>query len=528
VRERTEKSEAERGTEMKGKINLRRLGYFGTKRGRKFSCLLLTIILSVALCASVVGIASTAAEEKKEIQIGVLVDLSGPLTTYGENIRECCEIAKDDINKYFEQRGLNYSVKLFVEDTRADPKSALDKVMALQGRGVRLIVGPMGSEEVEHVLNYVTSNKIIIISPSSTAMPEMLGVTKPEEKKYVFRFVALDAFQTKAIAKELSDLGIKAVCIAYLGNAWGKGLQDSIIPELEKYGIEVAESIEYPYPPPADFSPYIATLEGELSELFKKYSPEEVAVVTFSYEEAFTMLSQVSEGSPMLSVVWVGCDGTARSEKISEMCEKANTVRVYSTMFESKGAGYDALNKTFNELYGGTPHQYGMNAYDALWVLALSYAEVCDKLGEYDADEMAKTIPMVTKNYSEGEYGVKTVSGYIELDDFNDRASGDYAIYYVENCSWKKVGIWKYETGEIEWLITPTKPKAALPTPTPTPTPTPPTPTPTPTPPTFISPTPTPPLTPTPLTPTPTPPGFEALLAFISVAVVVIVLRKCS
>ena len=505
------------------------LGYLGTKRGKKLpSLLVMMLILGVALCASVVSVASAAEEEKKEIQIGVLVDLSGPLTTYGENIRECCEIAKDDINKYFEQRGLNYSVKLFVEDTRADPKSALDKVMALHGRGVRLIVGPMGSGEVKHVLNYVTSNKIIIISPSSTAMPEMLGVTKPEEKKYVFRFVALDTFQTKAIAKELSDLGIKAVCIAYLGNAWGKGLRDSIIPELEKYGIEVAEPIEYPDPPPADFSPYIATLEGELSELFKKYSPEEVAVVTFSYEEAFTMLSQVSEGSPMLSVVWVGCDGTARSEKISEMCKKANTVRVYSTMFESKGAGYDALNKTFNERYGGTPHQYGMNAYDAVWVLALSYAEVCDKWGEYDADEMAKTIPMVTKNYSEGKYGVETASGYIELDDFNDRASGDYAIYYVENCSWKKAGIWKYKTGEIEWLITPTKPEAALPTPPLTPTPTPPTPTPTPTPPTFISPTPTPPQTPTPLTPTPTPPGFEALFALISVAVVVIVLRKCS
>ena len=128
-----------------------------------------------------------------------------------------------------------------------------------------------------------------------------------------------------------------------------------------------------------------------------------------------------------------------------------------------------------------------MNAYDAVWVLALSYAEVCDKLSKYDADEMAKTIPMVTKNYSEGEYGVETVSGYIELDDFNDRASGDYAVYYVENCSWKTAGIWRYETGEIEWLVTPKKPKAAP--------------------------------------PTPTPPGFESLFAFISVAVVVIVLR---
>lgn len=396
------------------------------------------------------GVSAVAeAAEEKEISMGVLVDLSGPLTTCGTNIRDCLTIAAEDINKYFEEEGLDYEVELYVEDTKVDPKVALDKVMALHGKGVKLIIGPMASGEVKNVLGYVTANKIILISPSSTCLPKYLGVTKLEEKNYAFRFLALDSLQAKAIAKEISELGIKAVSIACIGNAWEKGLKDSVIPELEKCGIEVAEPVEYPEPPPADFSPYIATIERQLNEFNNSYSWEEIAVVAFSYEEAYTMLSQVKEDSPVLNVIWVGCDGTAHV-KISEICDRANKAKFYSTIFESRGKAFEKLNETMFVRFKKAPHQYGVNDYDAAWVLALAYTEVYDKLGKYDPDEMAKVIPEVTKNYSAGKYGVETVSGYIELDEFNDRASGDYAIYYVKECRWDKAGVWGYETGEIE------------------------------------------------------------------------------
>jgi branched-chain amino acid transport system substrate-binding protein len=482
-----------------------------TNIGRKALCIFLMGTILLALC----GVSMADAEE---ITMGVLVDLSGPLTTYGRDISNSLTIAAEDINNYFVEEGLDYEVTLYVEDTKVDPKVALDKVMALHGKGVELMVGPMGSGEVKNVLGYVTANKIIVISPSSTAAPEMIGITKPDEKKYALRFVALDSFQTKAIAKEISELEIKAVCIAYIGNAWGKGLKDYGISELEKYRIEVADPVEYPDPPPADFSPYIATIERQLNEFNEHYDWNEIAVVTFSYEEAYTMLSQVEEGSSMLNVIWVGCDGNVHSEKISEICDKANKVKYYSTIFESKGEAFDKLNETMIERFERAPHQYGMNAYDAAWVLALAYTEVYDTFGEYNADEMAKIIPEVTTNYSEGDYGVGTVSGYVELDEFNDRASGDYAIYTVKDCRWDKAAVWSYETGYIDWLVSPPSPaltSALTPTPTPTPAPSPgkeviedyeKTP-----------------------VPTPTPPGFEAPLAAIGMITVAYLLRRrCS
>ncbi|RLI74185.1 hypothetical protein DRO97_06245 [Archaeoglobales archaeon] len=447
------------------------------------------ILLVVALMALLCGV---SAAEEIEIPIGVLVDLSGPLTTYGEDIRDTLMIGEEEINKYFEENGKPYKVKFYVEDTRVDPKVALDKVQALHGKGVKLIVGPMGSGEVKQIAEYINANKIIIISPSSTAVPSLLGVTKPEEKKYIFRFVATDTFQTKAIAKEVSELGIKAVVVTYIGNAWGKGLADYGKPEFEKLGIEVKDIVEYPDPPPADFTPYIATLENDVNELLKTYDASEIGVVAFSYEEAFTMLSQVKDDSPLLGVKWIGCDGTAKSRKVSEMCDRVNAVGFYSTLFESKGLGFEKLNKTYYEKYKRAPYQYALDAYDGAWVLALAFAEVYDKLGEYNPDEMATTIPVVTEKYSEGEYGVTPVSGYIKLDEYNDRASGDYAIWAVIDCDWVQAGIWKSETNEVEWLIT-------LPTPTPTETPKP--------------------------TPKPTP-GFEALFAVVGLAAIAYLLRR--
>lgn len=418
------------------------------------------IVLLIA--ALLLGCAAEQEPEKvKTIQVGVLVDLSGPLSTYGNDIKNTLEIAKEDINKYFEEKGLPYKVEFYYEDTRVDPDTCLKKIQALYGRGIRLIIGPMGSGEVQNIRNFVTSNKIIIISPSSTALPKNIGCTKPEEKKYIFRFVGIDDLQSKAIADELKDLGIKGVVITYIGNAWGRGLYECIKPQLEEAGIEIAKIVEYPDKTPADFSPYIAELENGISELLNKYNATQVAVIAFSYEEVYTMIAQTDANSDLFKVIWFGCDGCAKSGRIDEVCDKVTKIGMYSTLFEAKGPAYEELKKKYQGRgYGDSPYQYALNAYDAALVLCLAYAELMKEKGSYDADVMVEKIREATKKYSEGEYGVQPVSGYIELNEWNDRATGDYAIWYVNNeCKWDKAGIWYYSNETITWFHKPTPPE---------------------------------------------------------------------
>jgi len=429
----------------------------------------------------------------EEIKIGVLADLSGPLATYGKQIKDTLKIAEEDINAYFKERNLTYEVKFYFEDTKADPTIALRKVQSLHARGIVLIVGPMGSGEVKNIKEYVTENKIIIISPSSTAIPSIIGCTKPEEKRYIFRFVATDDLQSKVIADMIKESGIKGVVITYLGNAWGKGLCDEVKNYLEKYGIEVAEVVEYPDPPPADFSPYIAKIESGVKELLKKYNRSEVAIVAFSYEEVFTIMAQTPKDSVLFDIIWFGSDGCAKSEKAKTVCDRVTRVGLYSTVFESRGPAYENLVKKFKERgFGESPYQYALNAYDAAWVLALAYVELMEEKGKYDPDAMVEKIRQVTENYSKGVYGIEPVSGVIELNEWNDRASGDFAIYYVTSkCEWDKAGIWKFETGKIEWFHKPEPPEKVV--------------------------------TPTPEEETP---GFEAIIAIAVLAVVYIITRR--
>jgi len=425
-------------------------------------------LLVVLVALATIPVASAA---KEEISIGVLVDLSGGLSTYGNDIKDTLNIAKTDINNYFNEKGLPYKVEFYTEDTRVNPNICLQKVQSLYGRGIKLMIGPMGSGEVANIKDYVNSNKIIIISPSSTALPEIVGFTKPAEKKYIFRFVGIDNLQSKAIAGELKDLGIKGVVITYIGNAWGKGLYECIKPQLESAGIEVKKVVEYPDQTPADFTPYISQLESGVNELTQKYGNDKVGVIAFSYEEVYAMLAQTGDSSPLLKVLWFGCDGTAKSSKISEACTKLGEVGMYSTLFNSKGKAFDELKAKYQKMgFGDTPYQYALNAYDAAWVLALSYVEVVKENGSYDADAMAEKIPVVTENYSKGVYGVEPVSGYIKLDKWNDRASGDYAIYYVtKDCKWNLAGVWKFDKNAVEWQHKPTPPKITTGTPTATP-----------------------------------------------------------
>ncbi|WP_410509347.1 ABC transporter substrate-binding protein [Methanosarcina hadiensis] len=412
------------------------------------------IIVFVSGCMQTGEKTAAEAEVKEvEIPVGVLVDLSGPLTTYGWDIKTATTIAGEDVNKKFAEDGKPYRVKLYIEDTGADPKKALDTVMALQAKGVKLIVGPMSSGELKSVSEYSRSNKIILASPSSTAETKYIGVTAPEEKKFIFRFVPTDSFQTKGIAELTHELGVKAVVITYTGNAWGKGLEEFGREEFEKQGVEVKTSVEYPNPPPADFTPYIATLEENVNTLLKDYSRDEIAVVVFSYEEVATMLAQTKDSSVLLDVKWVGCDGTAKSSKIIEdVPEKASRIKLFSTVSETKGGeDFDKLNTTYYQQIGNSPQGYGLNSYDATWVLALSFAEVYDKEGKYNADAMAEAMPGMAEEYSMGNYGVYPVSGEVKFNEYRDRIGSRYIIYAVSDGNWNANGVWEFATNRVEW-----------------------------------------------------------------------------
>ena len=380
--------------------------------------------------------------EQNKIQIGVLVDLSSWLSDYGIDVKKVIEIARDDVNNYLIATNEPYRVELFIEDTQASPSEALNKTQFLYNNGVRQIIGPLGTQEFIYILDFTNSSKIILASPSSTGPPQWLGITDPEERIYSFRFTPNDLFEAKAIAKVTESIGIKAVVILYIDNPWGSGLNESVVSELEGYNIEVNEIVKYPDQVPTDYTPYITSLENAVQSLGNQYNDSEIAVIAIDFGELSNILEQVPYGSVLLKSTWIGGETVIYQ---SMPCDKVNSVNLYSPIFESKGEGYEELNETFYNLYGTTPKGYSLNAYDALWILALANVE--NK--EFDPDKIAEKISLVSENYSTG-HDARSVSGNITFDEFNDRISGNYSIYAIKDCNWVNIGSWNIDTDTID------------------------------------------------------------------------------
>jgi len=409
------------------------------------------VILAILMAGCTNTGTNQATSEEEVIKIGSLLDFSGPLSTYGIDIRNNLELSKEDIEEYFKKNNMPYKIEILAEDTRLDPNLALQKIQILRGKGVNIFVGPMSSGEVKTVLPYSLSNKIIAVSPSSTALPPLIGATSPEQKKYLYRFVASDNLQGEAIASLTADLGITDVVIFYRDDAWGKGLSEETKKNLPKYKVNVIDYIGYPSnPSPADWSPYITKLENSVKKVADSKGRDKVGVIFIGFEEGATLFSQIPEDSVLLNVKWIGSDGVAKSDKLLELKDKIAKVGMYSTIFESEGPK-EYINR-YSEKYGGTPTSYGLISYDTLWILTMAYVETLkSNNGKYDADVMTEKIKEVIQKYNNGEYGVEPLSGKIVLNEFNDRASGDYAIYAITEDGWKKVGTWRYETKKVEW-----------------------------------------------------------------------------
>jgi branched-chain amino acid transport system substrate-binding protein len=377
-----------------------------------------------------------------EVPIGVLLPLSGPLATLGEPNRPALLIAADEINNLLAKSGANWRIKLYIEDTETKPEIALEKLMSLHAKGIKVVIGPMGSGEVLKIKEYADSNKILIISQSSTS--PMLAI----KGDYIYRFVPNDLYQGVIGPKFAKKLGVTHMFLVYLANPWGDGLAEVSEKTAKELGITVSGKFRIAEGA-TDYSAEVSSLAAEVNKLVEQgIPPEKIMIHIITYGEATTFMLSAREYDVLWKVKWFGSDGTAyEGTLIDEVktAEFASSVRFVSPIFTpTKTARYqEVMDKIVSQL-GRTAPPYAFNAYDALWVVALCLMAT-DK---YDADAIIAVMPSILKNY----YGA---SGYIVLDETGDRIAVDYELTEIlakdGTYEWAVTGMYYGTTGEIVW-----------------------------------------------------------------------------
>lgn len=382
-----------------------------------------------------------------EVPIGALLPLTGGLASYGENDKAALEFAEKEINEWLKSMGKGWYIKLYVEDSATDPKTAYDKLMALHARGIKFVIGPMASIEVSEVKSYADANEILIISQSSTSP----ALAIPGD--WVFRYVPCDLVQGPAAAKVAYDQGIRYMVQVWRGDTYGDGLakatKDAFLKLLKEKG-EVGDVIEgVRYPPDArEFSAEAAKVASVVEDLVSKYGKEKVGVYLVGFEEA-TAFMAVAKGYPILSEVkWVGSDGTAgiaplvKERDLAEMAVKTEFLNPIAKPVETPHT--IRVRNAVIEKLGRAPEPYAYGAYDALWTIAIAL-NLVDK---YDSKAVKAILPEVVKRY----YGAL---GNFELNDAGDIGVADYELWVVwptdTGYEWRIAGVWRYLTNSIEW-----------------------------------------------------------------------------
>ena len=228
--------------------------------------------------------AGTESKLSGEITIGYIFPLTGELASHGEENMEAAKMGVSDFNEYLEERGEQWNLRLIGEDSATNPVIALDKLTALNARGVDVIIGPETSSNIRNMRAYSDANDMMMVSCCSTA--PALAI----EGDSVFRFTTNDENQGVVLAKLAQKSGIEVIVPIYRGDAWGDGLVAAV---RDSFDGTVAEGIRY-NPEIAEYSASTSILGERVGERIEEVGADKVAVLLTSFAEGVQILQSAA------------------------------------------------------------------------------------------------------------------------------------------------------------------------------------------------------------------------------------------
>ncbi|MEM0439611.1 MAG: hypothetical protein DJ555_00915 [Desulfurococcaceae archaeon] len=380
-----------------------------------------------------------------ECRLGFAMAVSGPYAVDGPVRRDGGILAIEHINKYLESIGAPIRFRYVHDDTKGTAADALKVVQSMYAAGIRVIIGPFASGEVRGVMDFANSNKIIIISPSSTS--PLLAA--PD---YIFRAPPTDLFQAKVLAQLMNSMGIKKVAAIVRGDDYGKGLLEAFRKEFTTQYGGILREIVYTVGQP-DYASEVARLSSYVKELGADAS---TAVLIIAFEDDGLNIIGHARLDPVLSSVrWFGSETLNRpaaytppptgkaTKEIADFLAKVGLTGVFASPRGSPLA--EMFEKEYRSRFGRDPSPYAYFTYDAVWLAAMAILFAGGKC--YDADAVKNALPIVAEHFI-------GVTGWKAFDENGDARGSDYTIWQYRivggNYTFTPIGVWRYPAGVVE------------------------------------------------------------------------------
>ena len=152
------------------------------------------LFIFLILCGILLCGCNKLGSTDETITIGVLLPLTGDWASKGPEFTAAVDLAANDLNEYYRSIGAHKTVRIVVKDSGTDPARALAQLGAMKNEGIRVVVGPATSAEMEAVRDYANRNGILLVGYASTSP----SLSIPQDS--VYRVIPDDRRQAEAAA----------------------------------------------------------------------------------------------------------------------------------------------------------------------------------------------------------------------------------------------------------------------------------------------------------------------------------------
>ncbi|MER2071585.1 MAG: ABC transporter substrate-binding protein [Psychrobacillus sp.] len=329
------------------------------------------------------------------IKIGINLELSGGVASYGQSEDKAIDLAVEEING---DGGIDgKKIELVKVDNKSDAGEATSGAIKLITKDkVVAIIGAATSGNTVAQVEVAGKNKVPLISPSGTSTTVTV-TDKGKLNEFAFRTAFIDPFQgTVAANFAANELKVKNVAI-YADNSsdYAKGLAASFKKDFEAAGGKIVAQESY-VAKDTDFRSTLTSLKSK--------NPDFIFIPGY-YEEVGLIVKQAREMG--ITVPLMGADGWDSPDIVDLAGADAlnNTYIITAYSSEDPDGKAKAFSDKFNEKYGEAPNSFHALGYDTVYLLkdAIERADSTDGTKIKEALEATDNLDLVTGLYSMDE-----------------------------------------------------------------------------------------------------------------------------
>jgi len=191
--------------------------------------------LAPACAALALAMALPVAAHAETIKIAVAGPTTGPVTQYGDMVREGVSTA---IERYNAQGGINgKQLEMVVVDDGCEPKQAPVAANRVVNDKIGFVVGHVCSGATIAATDIYNNEGVVMVTPSATSP----AVTDGKNYDFIFRTIGRDdqqgPFAADFILKQIKP---KKIAVLHDKQSYGQGIATAVRDTLSKAGTEVA------------------------------------------------------------------------------------------------------------------------------------------------------------------------------------------------------------------------------------------------------------------------------------------------